>query len=273
VQPITGQFSLAFQAARHTQIEAAWGRYAQLPFRGGLIGRLPVGSVALGIAELPMSSSQYVFAIEQRLGERSRFRVEAFDRQNEQREDFYSLPSRILFRPSVVVGRDYSRGLQFILQRRSENRLSGWIGYTLAFAQSRFYSVSLPPPFFSVGLNTPYEPTLQDQRHTANLFGSYRLTPSVRLSAKVLYGSGFQVNFLPPPVARLCPYERLDLRADKSWLIRKYKLSLYGEMLNVTNHNNRRFAFLGFNVANNQPVIFTNDGIPATPTVGLAFDF
>jgi hypothetical protein len=272
VQPITGQFSLAFQATHHTQIEAAWGRYAQLPSRGGIFGPLPVGSVALGFAELPMSSSQYVFAIEQRLGERSRFRVEAFDRQNDQREDFYFLPSRIPIRPSVVVGRDYSRGLQFIVQRRSENRLSGWIGYTLTYAQSRLYSVSLPPPIFSIGKPTPYEPTLQDQRHTANLFGSYRVTPSLRLSAKALYGSGFPVTF-PPPIARLGPYERLDLRADKSWLIRKYKLSLYGELLNATNHNNRRLAEAFRIFPSGQVVVFTNDGIPATPTVGLAFDF
>jgi hypothetical protein len=273
VQPITGQFSLAFQAARQTQIEAAWGRYAQLPFRGGIGAAVPIGGVTLGIADQPRSSSQYVFAIEQRLGERSRFRVEAFDRQNDQREDFYFLPSRIPIRPSVVVGRDYSRGLQFIVQRRSENRLSGWIGYTLTYAQSRFLSLPLPPPIGTIGLTTPYEPTLQDQRHTANLFGSYRLTPSLRLSAKALYGSGFQVNSLPPPVVRLGPYERLDLRADKSWLIRKYKLSLYGELLNATNHDNRRFAGEFTSLPSGQLVVFTNDGIPATPTVGLAFDF
>jgi hypothetical protein len=273
VQPITGQASLVFQAALHTQIEAAWGRYAQLPGRGGIVGEIPSGGITLGLADLPVSSSQYALAIEQRLGERTRFRVEAFDRQNDQREDIYLFPSRVLVRPSAVVGRDYSRGLQFILQRRSENRLSGWIGYTLTYARSRFFSLSLPPPIGTIGLDTPYEPTLQDQRHTANLFGSYRVTPSLRLSLKALYGSGFPVNSFFPPILRLSSYERLDLRADKSWLIRKYKLSLYGELLNATNHNNRRFAFLGFNVANNQPVVFTNDGIPATPTVGLAFDF
>lgn len=273
VQPIGGQASLTFQAARRTQIQAAWGRYAQLPARGGIVREIASGGISLGFAELPMSSSQYALAIEQRLGERTRFRVEAFDRQNDQREDIFLFPSRVLVLPSALVGRDYSRGLQFIVQRRSENRLSGWIGYTLVYARSRFLSIPLPPPTGTIGLDTPYEPTLQDQRHTANLFGSYRMTPSLRFSAKALYGSGFPVIAFPLPIARLGPYERIDLRADKSWLIREYKLSLYGEILNVTNHNNRRFAFLGFNVANNQPVVFTNDGIPATPTVGLAFDF
>src|SRR5439155_1576928 len=83
----------------------------------------------------------------QRLGERSRFRIEAFDRQNEDRADLYSFASltspSALLKPSALFGRDYSRGVQFILQRRSENRLSGWIGYTLVFAKSRTYQVSL----------------------------------------------------------------------------------------------------------------------------------
>jgi len=77
LQPVTGQLSLSYQAARATQFEAAWGRYAQLP---------PSGV----ISELPTTSSQYVLAVEQRLGERSRFRAEAFDRQNEQRERHFS---------------------------------------------------------------------------------------------------------------------------------------------------------------------------------------
>lgn len=272
LQPLTGQVSFAFQAARHTQVEAAWGRYAQLPPRGGIVGVSPASGIPVAFADLPRSSSQYLLAIEQRLGERTRFRVEAFDRQNDQREDLYLFPSRVLFQQSVLLGRDYSRGIQFIAQRRSENRLSGWVGYTLTYAQSRSYSLSLPPPIGSIGLDTPYRPTFEDQRHTANLFGSYRLTPSWRLSLKALYGSGFPVNTFPN-VLRLGPYERLDLRADKSWFIQKWKLSLYGELLNVTNHNNPRFAFVGINGANGQFVVFTNDGIPITPTAGLTFDF
>jgi CarboxypepD_reg-like domain len=272
VQPLTGQVSLAFQPSSHTQIEAGWGSYAQLPSRGGVLGLLPVDGVTLGFAELPRSSLQYLVGIEQRFGERTRVRVEAFDRQNEQREDIYLLPSRNLLRASTVVGRDYSRGLQFILQRRSENRLSGWIGYTLTYALSRSYSLSLPPPIGSIGLDTGYLPTLQDQRHTFNLFGSYRMTSSLRFSLKLLYGSGFPVSTFPQ-VLHLGPYERLDLRADKSWLFRKWKLSLYGELLNATNHNNRRFAGLASTTGPSQVVVLTNDGLPVTPTVGLAFDF
>jgi hypothetical protein len=272
VQPLTGQLSLAYQAARSTQFEAAWGRYAQLPSSGGIVSAVNINGSFVGISTLPRMSSQYVVALEQRIGERSRFRIEAFDRQNDQRFDLTLFPTRVLLKQSALDSRDYSRGLQFMLQRRSENRLSGWLGYTLVFARSRNYAIPLPPPLSPFGFNSSYFPTLSDQRHTVTLFASYRFKPSVRFSAKQLYGSGFPVESFPP-LLRLGPYERLDLRADKSWSFQKWKLSLYGEMLNVTNHNNRRFAFLSVNPTTGQTTVFTNEGIPATPTVGLGFDF
>jgi hypothetical protein len=264
--------AVAFRAARNTQVEASWGRYAQLPSDGRISSFFPFNGIPVAFSQLPVTSTQYVIAIEQKLGERTRFRAEAFDRQNEQREDLYQFSSRTFLKESALFGRDYSRGLQFMLQRRSENRLSGWLGYTLVFARSRRLQIPLPPPLGLFGRNTPYSPTLSDQRHTVNLFASYRFKPSVRFSAKALYGSGFPVDTFPP-ILRIGPYERLDLRADKSWLFRKWKLSLYGEVLNITNHNNRRFANLFFNLTTGQFVLLTNDGIPVTPTVGLAFDF
>jgi hypothetical protein len=272
VQPFTSQLSLAYQVTHTTQLEAAWGRYAQLPASGGIGFEIPHNGALLGIASLPRTASQYVLALEQRLGERSRFRVEAFDRENDVRSDLFLLPSRVLLRPSALESHDYSRGLQFLLQRRSENRLSGWLGYTLVYARSRFYQVPLPLPLSPLGSNTFYFPTLSDQHHTVNLFASYRFKPSVRFSAKSLYGSGFPVDTFPP-ILRIGPYERLDLRAEKSWLFRRWKLSLYGEVLNITNHNNPRLAGAFFNPTTGKTTLFTFDGLPVTPTVGLVFDF
>jgi hypothetical protein len=273
LQPFTGQLSLAFQAARNTQIEASWGRYAQFPFDGRTSAFFSVKGIPVAFAQLPTMSSQYILAIEQRLGERTRFRAEAFDRQNEQRQDLYQFSPRTFLKESALNSRDYSRGLQFLLQRRSENRLSGWLGYTLVYARSRNYLIPLPPPLPPFGINTPYLATLSDQRHTVNLFASYRFKPSVRFSAKALYGSGFPVTTFLRPILRIGPYERLDLRAEKSWSFARWKLSLYGEVLNVTNHNNRRFAAFSFNPTTGQTMLLTNDGLTITPTVGLAFDF
>ena len=270
-QPVTGQVSAALKVARDTQLEAGWGRYSQLPARGGIVGLTISTGGLVAFSPLPLQSEQYLVAVDQRIGERSRFRVEAFDRQNETRADFFSFPAEIPLLRSGLFGRDYSRGLQFVLQRRSENRLSGWIGYTLAYARSNSYQVTLPPPDLFLGLDTPYLPTLQDQRHTVNLFASYRVTPSIRCSVKALYGSGFPASITP--LLRIGPYERLDLRADKSWTFRRWKLGLYGELLNATNHDNLRLEGFTTDPATQQLRLITVGGIPITPTAGLTFDF
>ena len=273
VQPVTGQLSVSIEAIRNLRLEAACGRYAQLPFSGKIRGAFAINGELLAFRQLPRLSWQCLAAVEQKLGERARIRAEVFDRQNEQRDDFLTQPPAFIpVQNSVLSNRDYSRGLQLLFQRRSENRLSGWVGYTLVYARSRFYSQILPPPFGTVGFNSPYFPTSSDQRHNFNLFATYRLTPSLRLSAKNLYGSGFPVEFFPS-VLRLPSYERLDLRVDKSRPFRKWKLTLYGELLNVTNHDNRRFVGIFNNPVPGQSIVVTDSLLPITPTLGLDFDF
>jgi hypothetical protein len=272
IKPFTGQASAFLRVLRNTQLEAGWGKYDQFFDSGGISTCNLLSGQAICSSSLPYASSQYLVAVEQRLGTRTRFRVEAFDRQNEVREDFFTLDPTTLVGRSLLVSRDYSRGVQFLLQRRSENRLSGWIGYTLVYAQQKEFGAplpQLPPPSL---FDTPYAPTLVDQRHSINLFASYRLTPTVRVSAKSIYGSGYPVDNFSTPVLRLSPYERLDLRADKSWLFAKWKMTLYGELLNVTNHYNPVFQGFG-SVVNGIPALVTSQGVPITPTVGLAFDF
>jgi hypothetical protein len=67
VHPVTGQASVAVQAGPGTQLEAGWGRYAQATgpqsIDLGVLGNLTLLRV------LPRISSQYIFAVEQRLGD------------------------------------------------------------------------------------------------------------------------------------------------------------------------------------------------------------
>jgi len=73
---------------------------------------------------------------------------------------------------------------------------------------------------------------------------------------------------------RLGNYERLDLRADKDWAFTRWKLTLYGEVLNVTNHYNARYVYSsGVDPTTGQAQVKTLQGLPTTPTVGLALQF
>lgn len=74
--------------------------------------------------------------------------------------------------------------------------------------------------------------------------------------------------------ARLGHYLRLDVRADKDWAFSRWKLTLYGEVLNLTNHFNVRYGYTSVvdpNTGKTQVQKF--QGLPITPTAGLVFQF
>ncbi len=289
-QPVSAQLSLAWQAASATTLNLGYGRYAQFNVGSairpcsGAPANLPPG-VSVG-GDLVGRSNHFVAGVEQRFGENLRARMEAFVREN--REIFgetsfdangcgFVGPARSFPASSF---RDYARGGQFTIQRRSANRLSGWLGYTLNYARQRD-SIFLDNGFAGI-LSTP---TAEDQRHTLNAFATYRLRPTINLSSKFRYGSGIPINSLDfqvvgntvvgasPAKERLGVYQRLDFRCDKAWPFARWKMTLYGEVLNLTNHNNPRFITTSFNPITNKATAVTERGLPVTPTAGLTFEF
>ena len=289
--PFSPQASMSIRATSTTQLQFGAGRYQQFP----ALEEWSTFCSALG--GMPEKSDHYTAAVEQRWGENTRVRLQVFDRQ-----DSFSIaqvpdqsvpevsgacPQPAKPVPNTTYQRDYSHGVQLILQRRSSNRLSGWLGYTLARAQQRQYAYTnplyaCPPICFS---DTPYSPSLEDQRHSLNLFATYRLKPSVSLSGKFLYGSGFPLSSgifvlvgttyqqVGTQTLRF-PYQRLDLRADKDWAFQRWKLTLYGEVLNLTNHYNARYVYSTVvDPTTGQAQVKTLQGLPITPTAGVAFQF
>jgi hypothetical protein len=281
IHPLSPQLSASLEVTHSTAIQFSVGRYNQFGFPA-LPGVMIAGtSLCVPASENLDTANHFSAGVEHRIGESARVRAIFFDRQNQsQATRSGGCP---LFPPLNFqnVGQNYSRGVEFVVQSRSANRLSGWIGYTYVFArQNQFFSINLlSPPFLS-----PYFPTLEDQHHSLNVFASYRLTPSIKLSGKFLYGSGFPVpsgtidtTKSPPQLVgwnatRLSDYQRLDVRAEKDWAFTKWKLALYGEMLNLTNHFNPRFIQTGLDPQHN-PIVFAEQGLPITPTAGVAFEF
>lgn len=276
--PFSPQASAAVRVAHATQLQLGYGRYTQFLFPPFTPTQVACGQAFCGQSEQAwQTANHYSVAIEQRFSENIRMRLEAFDRQIANVGNFGPCncpPSFPAFPPGrQTLGNSYSRGLQLILQRRSANRLSGWIGYTLAYARQRSSGTSTN----NVSYATPYFSTLEDQRHSLNAFATYRLKPTLNLSGKFLYGSGFPVFSSPFPVPggsteRLPAYIRADVRTDKSWAFTRWKFTLYGEVLNVTNHYNRIFLYEQ-STPSGQVSIVTQQALPITPTVGVAFEF
>jgi hypothetical protein len=261
IHPVSPQLSASLQVASATQLQFGVGRYNQFDFPAS--PPLQYKGCTLS-SEVLQTANHYTAGVEQRIGESTRVKVLLFDRQNDTSFDasFYNPITNTCIPEHGFISykRDYSRGAQIVLQSRTANRLSGWIGYTLTYARQN-----------SVYGHNPFFPTLDDQRHTLNVFASYRISPTVHLSGKWLFGSGFPVPSNSNAI-REGDYQRLDVRAEKDWAFTRWKLALYGEVLNLTNHNNPRYFYTAQNPDGTFNVV-TGQGLPIVPTAGVAFEF
>lgn len=269
--------SIAVQPFSATRIQLAWGQYAQYPELAQYFSIF--GSPRL----LPERATHFEATLEQSLDQRTRLRLELYDRQD---RDLLARPlfdPRLLFNgkiffapnsaPTVNSQRGYARGVQVFVQRRTANGFTGWISYAYGVAK------------VTDGVLNLTFPTDNDQRHTVNVFGSYRLKPTVNLSLKWLYGSGFPIPgfFRPAPQGyflamnrnqmRLPSYQRLDVRVNKAFVHDKWKTTLFAEVINVLNATNERFdSFDGYNGKTGQalPTFFTM--FPILPSAGIVFE-
>jgi len=268
VHPLSPQISAAWQIAPDTQVQLGYGRYHQFYFPANT--PFEFSTTCSESVESLDAANHYFAAIEQRVGESTRVKLLLFDRSDESSIDNAAsagCPPVFGTHGFQTTARDYSRGAQIVLQSRTANRLSGWIGYTLAYARQSSYFPGLGTNPVAYWL--PYYSTLADQRNTVNLFANYRLTPTLNLGGKFLFGSGYPVPGGEDNPMRLGDYQRLDVRAEKDWAFRRWKLAAYGELLNATNHYNPRYFYTNYNSGS----VVTGQGLPITPTAGVAFEF
>ena len=169
--------------------------------------------------------------------------------------------------------RGYSRGAEFFLQRSSANSFTGWVSY--AFGRTSYHDSVLGNWF----------PSDYDQRHTVNAYGSYRVKPTVNVNLRWSYGSGFPIPgylslsggvyylAVSRNQLRLPSYQRTDFRVNKAWTGDKWKLTLYGEVIDLTNRTNYLFDSLnGYNTKNGQISITLDKMFPILPSVGIVFE-
>jgi len=173
---------VTFRPWRSLRLELGWGQYVQYPQISQLTASLG------GPNLLPIRSAHAVAAAEQRFRERIRLRAEFYDREDRDLLWQPLLEARLV--AGVPVGaavhpmytnslRGHARGVAIYLQRFGANGLSGWISYV--YGRTWMHDGVTGNSFASDF----------DQRHTINVYGSYRLRPSVSLSVRETYGSGF----------------------------------------------------------------------------------
>ena len=272
--------SVAFSPLTNTKVTAAFGQYAQFPGFFQLLGEFRNRDLRAERA------AHYTLQIEQTVSGKTRIRVEAYDRED--RNGIYSADTeyrmvngqtagpRIGLAPSSVRLennlRGHARGVEVFLERRSVNKLSGWVSYSYGVARYR-----------DAATNLSFDGDF-DQRHTFNLYATYRLKPTLNISAKYRYGSNF-----PAPAfllitggrarlidqrsqSRVPAYSRLDLRANKAFNFDRWKLTLYGEVLNALGHENLRYD-ISVDTVNRLMSFDKSTMFPRLPIAGMRVEF
>jgi len=259
------------------RIRAAAGRYYQFPDFAKMFGRL--GSPSLRAER----STHYNASIERRFGDRIRFLAEVYDREDDKL--FFSLSEPRLVGKVVTFDvfpyrnslRGHARGIELTLQRRSANRLTGWVSY--AYSRTKLTDAAAGLTFVSD----------TDQRHTLNVYGSYRFNETWNVSSAWRYGSGEPIPGFYRQVGnqigqgyflsnernatRLPVYSRVDVRVNKAFLFKNWKLTVNGELINVLNRENLRFAGFEFFGLDGRVFGKLDRVIPRLPSAGVVIEF
>jgi hypothetical protein len=149
-----------------------------------------------------------------------------------------------------VFGKGWSYGAEFYLSK-ARGRLTGWIGYTLAWTWRRFPALNGGEKF----------PAKYDRRHDLSVVGTYELNPKWKFSGVFVYATG-NATTLPERFYiiegvltqeyskvnqyRLRPYHRIDLSATytpKPAKPRKLKGSWVFSIYNAYSRMNPYFIY------------------------------
>ena len=272
--------SAMLRVAPRTRLQLAWSQAVQYP------ALLPLLIDHTGDPRLlPQRANHTIAALEQQLNDRTRIRAEVYYRADRDLITQPLLEPRLLSDGQIFAPPAYplyansvrgsARGFEIFLQRRSANRLSGWVSY--AYARTWLHD----------GVTGAAYVSDSEQRHTINAYASYRLRPSVNLSARYSYGSNFAIPgflragpdgtyFLATQRNLLClpDYHRADVRLNKSFQWQHWRGVLFVEIMNFTNHANSTYdSFGGYNARTAQAFPNFTELFPIVPAAGVMFEW
>lgn len=170
-------------------------------------------------------------------------------------------------------------GMETMLKYKPDPRFFGWVAYTLSRSVREDCAVCDPHLF------------QYDQTHNLIVLGSYRLGRGWEVGARFRVVSGPLVtpldrpdtipsiyagdagSYVPlqgePYSTRLSVFHQLDLRVDKLWQFRTWRMSTYVDVQNVYNNAAQEGYIYNFNYS--QQAYQT--GLPILPSLGVRAEF
>jgi pimeloyl-ACP methyl ester carboxylesterase len=176
----------------------------------------------------------------------------------------------------VLVNQGQGRvyGGELLVRQELFKGFFGWVAYTISRSERKDHP------------DDPWRLFQYDQTHILTVIGSYKFGRGFQVGIRFRYVTGnpytpvvgnwldlnsgryFQLDG-PTYGARLGSFNQLDVRFDKTWEFRKWKLGLYVDIQNVYNAKSPEGYQYNFDFTKSQPVA----GIPFFPAVGLRGDF
>lgn len=257
-------------------LRAGAGTYHQSPDTAAVRGFR--GTSTLGLS----SATHADLGVEGQLKAHLRWQVTGYNRND---HDLLRLPSSetrlvnnvVVSASTISLWTDslngYARGVEWLLERRSERGISGWISYALGY---NHYTDRVTGERFWGDF---------DQRHTFNAFGTYRRGTRTSVSARFRAGSSTPaagywtersgVDYVTDVrnTLRIPQYSRLDLRANRVFPRRHGRLTLHVEVLNVLGHDNMRVIPPSVNRRTFEVTGLFESILPLVPSAGVLVEF
>jgi hypothetical protein len=268
-------------------LELVPGENHSLSFWFGRSGQFPFFNQLYGLAGNPKLGSEAATGAEARWAYQNKQGIELavsgfYRRRNEVPWRYQGLwrledgeivpPSR---NPYENLLRDRSYGGDVRIGRRVPNGLSGWIAY--AWGKSLWSEEA-----------DSWFPGNYDQRNGISVFAYYRWTSDLELSIKWRFAGGLPIPVYAQEIdgkyyvaeqrnqERLPDYARFDVRLAKSFPKDRYRITLFVEVLNLTDRENVRYS--GYELGSVNPKTgrirnLTMEQFPILPTAGIMFEF
>jgi carboxypeptidase family protein len=266
-----------WRASDSLKIRASAGRYQQFPDFDKVLG------VSGGRDLDPERAEQYDLGAERRIGHGLRVTATLYDREEHGMlrrpgAETMLVGNRVVRGSAVTRYANrldgFARGIELMIHRTTSGRgVSGWFSY--AYGRNRYHDTVNGEAFWGDF----------DQRHTINAWASYRHSDRASFVAKLRYGSNFPIpgyyaetdgSYFITDVrntTRVPIYNRLDLRANRTFNWSRQRLTLFAEVINVLNRDNLRFSPPAVNVITRATTRPFDTMIPIVPSVGILIEF
>jgi hypothetical protein len=277
--------------------ETPIGRGLRLVAGTGLYQQFPDFNEVAGLRGTASLSAERAWqadaGIARRLGARMRTQLTAYQRYGTRGirlpDDDWRLVDGVVTPPrfdtayiNAVTSR--SAGIEWLLERRSPNGLSGWMTYS--YGRAREHDETTDERFAADF----------DQRHAFSVYAHYRVSDRTAVSLKCRASSNFPVQGYITEIAasasnpipedqpalyalsadrnrtRLPEYARLDLRANRTFIFTRSRLTLFVELMNVFDHTNWRTG-PGTIRPNGEIRDLLDPLVPFLPSAGFLLEF